>query len=124
MNKCVADGTHKAHEALMLPDAHLTQQERIAHFWSLQTQLKGDCAIPVSCTPEPELASFVDIGLPFIVTALFTCPNQEISRCSQQAQLALLMLHLRLPKPSDSVLEAFLQRRYLEIPSYIGQNDT
>jgi hypothetical protein len=29
-------------------------------FWSLQTRLKGDCAIPVGCAPDP-----VDVGLPF-----------------------------------------------------------
>ena len=34
-------------------------------FWSLQTRLKGDCAIPVGCAPEPEPAPFVDVGLPF-----------------------------------------------------------
>ncbi len=34
-----------------------------SRFWSLQTRLKGDCAIPVGCAPEPAL--FVDVGLPF-----------------------------------------------------------
>ena len=39
--------------------------------WSLRTHLKGDCAIPVSCIPEPESepelesAPFVEVGLPF-----------------------------------------------------------
>ena len=30
-------------------------------FWSLQTRLNDDCAIPVGCDPDP----FVDVGLPF-----------------------------------------------------------
>jgi hypothetical protein len=34
-----------------------------SRFWSLQTRLKGDCADPVGCAPEP--APFVDVGLSF-----------------------------------------------------------
>jgi hypothetical protein len=36
-----------------------------SRFWSLQTQFKGDCAIPVGCAPEQEPAPFVEVGLPF-----------------------------------------------------------
>jgi hypothetical protein len=36
-----------------------------SRFWSLQTRLKGNRAIPAGCAPEPEPAPFVDVGLPF-----------------------------------------------------------
>ena len=36
----------------------VSRRERGAlRFWSLQTRLKDDCAIPVGCHPEP----FVDV---------------------------------------------------------------
>jgi hypothetical protein len=42
----------------------VSRRERGAsRFWSLQTRLKDDCAIPVGCALEPE--QFVDVGLPF-----------------------------------------------------------
>jgi hypothetical protein len=42
----------------------VSRRESVAsRFCSLQTRLKGDCAIPVGCAPEP--APFVDVGLPF-----------------------------------------------------------
>jgi hypothetical protein len=53
--QCLADGTHEAHVAPTLRDARVTPR-----FWSLQTQFKGDCAIPIGCAPEQEPATFVE----------------------------------------------------------------
>lgn len=52
----VADGTDEVHVAIMPVSRHESGASR---FWSLQTRLKGGCAIPVRCAPE--LAPFVDV---------------------------------------------------------------
>jgi hypothetical protein len=48
-----------------MPVSH--RESGASRFWGLRTRLKGDCAIPVGCTPEPEPepAPLVDVGLPF-----------------------------------------------------------
>ena len=51
----------KAYVTLMLLDA----QVGALCFLSLQIRFKDDCAIPAGCDPEPVLAPFVDVGLPF-----------------------------------------------------------
>ena len=58
--------------------------------------------------------------------ALFSPPSQKTSLFPQEAQYqpVPLMLHFPLAKRSNSVLETFLQHRYLDIPTQIVQNDT
>ena len=60
MIEYVADSTHEAHMALMLHDA------RVALLvFANPVQRRPDSAVPFGCAPEPELAPFVDVGLPF-----------------------------------------------------------